>query len=105
MSSQVLTPPENVPLPDKPIVLEDPSEYRPEHKKKEDFRNFNIHTTPAHVVETYRQMHTQQTLEYVRQKMEFWGMSFLQHALYTYIQLLDIYIPTANMYKLSYHNC
>lgn len=86
MSSQVLTPPENVTLPDKPILLEDPSEYRPEHKKKEDFRNFNIHTTPAHVVETYRQMHTKQTLEYVRQKMEYWGMSFFfcnMHYIYT----------------------
>lgn len=90
MSSQVLTPPENVTLPDKPILLEDPSEYRPEHKKKEDFRNFNIHSTPAHVVETYRQMHTKQTLEYVRQKMEYWGMS-LCNMHYIYTQLLDIH--------------
>ena len=73
MSSDVLTPPQGVSLPDEPIPLSDPSEYRPEHKKKEDFRNFNIHTTPTHVVETYRQMHTQQTLDYVRKKMEYWG--------------------------------
>lgn len=86
MSSQVLTPPENVTLPDKPILLEDPSEYRPEHKKKEDFRNFNIHTTPAHVVETYRQMHTKQTLEYVRQKMEYWGK--FDHAEMTIMEAL-----------------
>lgn len=90
MSSQVLTPPENFTLPDKPILLEDPSEYRPEHKKKEDFRNFNIHTTPAHVVETYRQMHTKQTLEYVRQKMEYWGMFFFATCT-IYTQLQDIH--------------
>lgn len=77
MSADVLKPPSGVPLPEKPIPLEDPSEYRPEHKKKEDFRNFNIHTTPAHVVETYRQMHTHQTLAYVRNKMEHWGRSDL----------------------------
>lgn len=71
-------------------MLEDPSEYRPEHKKKEDFRNFNIHSTPAHVVETYRQMHTKQTLEYVRQKMEYWGMFFFATCT-IYTQLLDIH--------------
>jgi len=32
------------------IVMEDPSEYRPEYKGKEDFRNFDIHTTPERVV-------------------------------------------------------
>ena len=73
MSANVLTVPECIPKRDTPIVLEDPSEYRPEHKDVKDFREFSIHTSPQRVINTYKMMHTYQTLDYVKGKMEHWG--------------------------------
>ncbi|OWF51858.1 inositol oxygenase-like [Mizuhopecten yessoensis] len=54
----------------KRIVLTDPSEYRPEYRDKASYRDFNIHTCPARVIDTYKSMHTFQTVEYVRGKIE-----------------------------------
>lgn len=56
-----------------PIVLSDPSEYRPEVKEIAKFRDFRIHNVPDHVVKTYDLMHTNQTLEFVKGRLEFWG--------------------------------
>ncbi|XP_069107439.1 inositol oxygenase-like [Argopecten irradians] len=54
------------------VVLSDPSEYRPEYKDKKDYREFDIHNSPTRVINTYRNMHTHQTLEYVRGKIEYY---------------------------------
>lgn len=32
------------------IIMEDPSEYRPEFKNKKDFRDFSFHTVPERVI-------------------------------------------------------
>lgn len=59
-----------------PILMLDPSElYRPENKTMEEFRIFNINEDDyiqKRVFQTYKLMHTNQTVEFVRQRMNFW---------------------------------
>lgn len=69
------------------VVLEDPSEYRPDYKNKDDFRDYNIHTTPERVVKTYTTMHENQTYEFVKSKMEHWLK--LNHAEWTIMEALE----------------
>jgi inositol oxygenase len=54
------------------VHLDDPSEYRPEYKDKNEYRIFDIHTSPERVINTYRAMHSTQTLDYVKKKNEYW---------------------------------
>ncbi|XP_033102192.1 inositol oxygenase-like [Anneissia japonica] len=60
-----------------PVFIIDPSElYRPEHNQ--DFRNFEnaSNTSDEHMVKVkrlYKNMHTQQTVEYVKGKQKYWG--------------------------------
>ncbi|KAK3590342.1 hypothetical protein CHS0354_025734 [Potamilus streckersoni] len=68
-------------------IHDDPSEYRPEHKAKENYRDFRIHNVPERVVKTYQAMHTNQTLAYAKGKLEHWGK--LDHAEMTIMQALD----------------
>lgn len=70
-----------------PIVLSDPSEYRPEVKDVTKFRDFRIHNTPQHVINTYDLMHTKQTLEFVKGRMEYWGK--LDHGHLTIMEALE----------------
>lgn len=70
-----------------PIVLTDPSEYRPEVKDTSKFRDFRIHNTPAHVVRTYDAMHTYQTLAFVKDRLEHWGR--LDHDHLTVMEALE----------------
>lgn len=70
-----------------PIVLSDPSEYRPEVKDVTKFRDFRIHNTPQHVINTYDLMHTNQTLEFVKGRMEYWGK--LDHGYLTIMEALE----------------
>ena len=55
------------------MVLEDPSEFRPEIKKLDDFRNFLVHQVPERVKQTYETMHTKQTMAFVQDRIAFWG--------------------------------
>lgn len=57
---------------DSKISMEDPSEFRPEFKDKTEFRDFNIHTVPDRVKKVYQAMHKNQTLQFVKDKMEKW---------------------------------
>lgn len=70
-----------------PIVLSDPSEYRPEVKDVTKFRDFRIHNTPQHVISTYDLMHTNQTLEFVKGRLEYWGK--LDHGHLTIMEALE----------------
>jgi len=54
------------------VHLDDPSEYRPEYKDKDEYRIFDIHMSPERVINTYRAMHSTQTLDYVKKKNEYW---------------------------------
>ena len=69
------------------MVLEDPSEYRPEFKSKDNFRDFNIHTTPERVINVYKNMHTFQTLDFVKGKIDKWCK--FDHAQWTIMEALD----------------
>ncbi|XP_041374918.1 inositol oxygenase-like [Gigantopelta aegis] len=55
------------------MLLKDPSEYRPDIKECEDFRDFRVHNVPAKVKKTYDVMHSKQTLSFVQERMSFWG--------------------------------
>lgn len=70
-----------------PLVLTDPSEYRPEVRDASKFRDFRIHNVPDHVVKTYDLMHTNQTLDYVKGRMEYWGRQ--DHARLTIMEALE----------------
>ena len=94
-----------VPVPQAPLVMDDPSEYRPETRNKADFRDFRIHTVPERVVNVYKAMHTNQTYEFATKKLEEWGK--LDHAEMTVMEALDalnnfvdecdpdVYVPNA----------
>lgn len=71
----------------RPIVLVDTSEYRPEVKDPSLFRDFRIHKTPAHVMQTYDEMHTNQTLAFVKDRLEFWGC--LNHGKFTMMEAAE----------------
>lgn len=79
--------PDEVPIPSEPIHWEDPSEYRPEKKDVKDFRDYDIHSTPERVIKTYYDMHTNQTLDFVKKRMEFWGK--FDHAEMTILEALE----------------
>ncbi|XP_048238486.1 inositol oxygenase-like [Haliotis rufescens] len=70
-----------------PIPLIDPSEYRPENKKESDFRDFRIHTVPERVFRTYDLMHTNQTLEYAKNRLESWTK--FNHAEMTILEAIE----------------
>lgn len=59
------------------ILMLDPSEhYRPDTKKKEEFRQYTDNhddRIQRRVQETYLKMHTFQTYEFVKHKMDYWG--------------------------------
>ncbi|XP_065890501.1 inositol oxygenase-like [Dysidea avara] len=91
---------------DSPVYCPDPSEYRPElldstvGKDKEQFRTFDVQDGEdltdeqirknAEVKETYRKMHTFQTVDFVRQKLSYWGkMDKVQMTLMDAILMLD----------------
>lgn len=63
-------------LGDNSILILDPSEcYRPEQKKMDDFRYFGIDENDyiqKRVKETYKKMHNNQTVEFVRDRMAYW---------------------------------
>ena len=69
------------------IVLADPSKFRPEVKDFSKFRDFHIHNISGHVVKTYDLMHTNQTLHFVKDKMEQWGR--FNHGHFTIMEALD----------------
>ncbi|KAL4231424.1 hypothetical protein ACF0H5_009001 [Mactra antiquata] len=69
------------------LQLEDPSDFRPEFKEKKDFRDFNIHTVPERVIKVYKDMHQNQTLQFVKDKMEKWGK--FDHAEMTILEALE----------------
>lgn len=69
------------------VPLFDLSEYRPEYKNSDDFRNFAMRVTPDHVVKSYRDMHRKQTLEFAREKKKEWCQ--LNHAEMTVMEALD----------------
>lgn len=48
------------------VVLGDPSEFRPEHRDPDAFRDFRVHNVADRVIKTYDLMHTNQTVEFVR---------------------------------------
>ncbi|XP_067132480.1 inositol oxygenase-like [Centruroides vittatus] len=66
----------NKKLIDDSLIILDPSElYRPEHKKTEKFRVFsNNKNDPIQrrVRETYRKMHNNQTVDFVRDRLAYW---------------------------------
>ncbi|CAL1529065.1 unnamed protein product [Lymnaea stagnalis] len=69
------------------LVLQDPSEYRPEHRDANAFRDFRIHNVPERVVKTYDLMHTNQTVDFVRERMAYW-LRF-DHGEYSIMEILD----------------
>jgi len=54
------------------IVLDDPSEFRPEQRDASAFRDFRIHNVPDRVRQTYSLMHTGQTVAFVKDRMSHW---------------------------------
>jgi len=54
------------------ILLEDPSEFRPEQRDQSAFRDFRIHNVPERVKKTYDLMHTGQTVAFVKERMSHW---------------------------------
>ena len=75
------------PIPQIPIVMGDPSEYRPETRNKEEFRDFRMHTVPERVINVYKAMHANQTYAFAKGKLEEWGK--LDHAEMTIMEALD----------------
>lgn len=69
------------------IILTDPSEYRPEVRDTSKFRDFRIHNVADHVIHTYDLMHTNQTLDFVKGRMEYWGR--FDHAELTVMDALE----------------
>ncbi|GFR93076.1 inositol oxygenase [Elysia marginata] len=69
------------------IILDDPSEFRPEVREAHTFRDFRIHNVPERVVRTYDLMHTNQTVDFVKDRMQHW-MKF-DHAEMTIMEILD----------------
>jgi len=71
-----------------PIVVFDPSEFRPENKAVENFRVYN-ESNPRYpiVKETYRLMHTQQTYDYAVNERNDWCQ--FNHAKMTMMQALE----------------
>ncbi|CAH1801234.1 unnamed protein product [Owenia fusiformis] len=69
------------------IPLFDPSEWRPEHKEQELFRNYEEGALIDRVKKTYYEMHTNQTVDFVNEKMEKWGR--FNHAELTIMEALD----------------
>uniref|UniRef100_A0A5F8G571 Inositol oxygenase n=1 Tax=Monodelphis domestica TaxID=13616 RepID=A0A5F8G571_MONDO len=70
----------------------DPSEiYRPEgNKNKEDFRNYTSGPHQDRVYNTYKLMHTYQTVDFVRRKhVEFGGFSYKKMTVMEAVDLLD----------------
>lgn len=54
------------------LVMDDPSEYRPEFKDKSQYRDFSFHTVSEKVIKTYTNMHSEQTYEFAKGKLEEW---------------------------------
>ena len=75
------------PIPRIPIIMDDPSEYRPETRNKEDFRDFRMHTVPERVINVYKAMHANQTYAFAKGKLDEWGL--LNHAEMTIMEALD----------------
>lgn len=70
-----------------PINLLDPSEFRPEVKDTTKFRDFRIHNVADHVIKTYDLMHTNQTLDFVKGRLEHWGK--FDHGKLTVMEALE----------------
>lgn len=70
-----------------PVTLTDPSEFRPEVKDATKFRDFRIHNVAEHVIRTYDLMHTNQTLDFVRGRLEHWGR--LDHGRLTILEAVE----------------
>lgn len=75
------------PIPQIPVIMDDPSEYRPETRNKEDFRDFRMHTVPERVINVYKAMHANQTYAFAKGKLDEWGQ--LDHAEMTIMEALD----------------
>lgn len=75
-----------VALPPK-IILDDPSEFRPEVREAHIFRDFRIHNVPERVVRTYDLMHSYQTVDFVKDRMQYWMK--LDHGEMTIMEILD----------------
>jgi len=54
------------------IVMDDPSEFRPENRDASAFRDFRVHNVPDRVKKTYDLMHTHQTVDFVKGRMAHW---------------------------------
>lgn len=54
------------------VPLLDPSDYRPEYKQRSEFRNYTNKDITNRVYQTYKKMHTFQTVGYVRQSLARW---------------------------------
>lgn len=68
------------------VALPDPSEYRPENRDQSAFRDFRVHNVPDRVQRTYDLMHTNQTVEFVRDRMKHWLA--LNHGEMTVMEIL-----------------
>ncbi|XP_044533192.1 inositol oxygenase isoform X1 [Gracilinanus agilis] len=76
----------------KVLMGPDPSEiYRPEgNKNKEDFRNYTSGPLQDRVYNTYKLMHTYQTVDFVRRKhAEFGGFSYKKMSVMEAVDLLE----------------
>lgn len=69
------------------IVLDDPSDFRPEDRDPEHFRDFRVHNVPERVIKTYKLMHTHQTVDFVKSRMDHWLK--LDHGEMTIMEILE----------------
>jgi len=74
-------------FPQSRLILTDPSEYRPENRDPQSFRDFRVHNVPDKVKRTYDLMHTNQTVEFVRNRMDHW-LQF-NHGEMTVMEILE----------------
>lgn len=68
-SIDVQIPPE---VPQAPVELLDPSEFRPEHRGKELFRNYVDSPLQDRVARTYTDMHSGQCVQFVQDRIAHW---------------------------------
>uniref|UniRef100_A0A0B7AV35 Inositol oxygenase n=1 Tax=Arion vulgaris TaxID=1028688 RepID=A0A0B7AV35_9EUPU len=74
-------------IPPTKYILTDPSEYRPEVRDPKTFRDFRVHNVSEKVKRTYDQMHTNQTVEFVQSRFDYW-LKF-DHAEMTIMEILE----------------
>ncbi|PAA54568.1 hypothetical protein BOX15_Mlig008148g1 [Macrostomum lignano] len=73
-------------VPQAHLVLIDPSEFRPEHRDVQLFRNYIDSPLQERVERTYRAMHTGQTVQFVQDRLAHWGK--FDHARLSMLQVI-----------------